>query len=180
MLAGSARHRESVSHRSGCKGQGLGAHHVLIPSSHTGACCLLKASASSISDGELGGRPPHLGTFVRCCEHPVRCCEHSVPRNAFIAPATVLPGLQGCRLSLLLQLLPRSPAPCVALFPNGLGAPPGRGAYTCPPWKLQAQPWPPNPTPSSTPAYVLVAQSCSTLCDPVDHSPAGYSVHGIL
>ena len=27
---------------------------------------------------------------------------------------------------------------------------------------------------------VLVAQSCSTLCDPRDHSPPGFSVRGIL
>ena len=27
---------------------------------------------------------------------------------------------------------------------------------------------------------VLVAQSCSTLCDPIDCSPQGSSVHGIL
>ena len=27
---------------------------------------------------------------------------------------------------------------------------------------------------------VLVAQSCLTLCDPMDYSPAGSSVHGIL
>ena len=27
---------------------------------------------------------------------------------------------------------------------------------------------------------VLVTQLCSTLCDPMDYSPAGYSVHGIL
>ena len=27
---------------------------------------------------------------------------------------------------------------------------------------------------------VLVAQSCLTLCDPMDHSPPGSSVHGIL
>ena len=27
---------------------------------------------------------------------------------------------------------------------------------------------------------VLVAQSCPTLCDPIDHSPPGPSVHGIL
>ena len=23
-------------------------------------------------------------------------------------------------------------------------------------------------------------QSCTTLCDPIDHSPSGFSVHGIL
>ena len=28
--------------------------------------------------------------------------------------------------------------------------------------------------------YVLVAQSCPTLCDPVDYNPPGSSVHGIL
>ena len=28
--------------------------------------------------------------------------------------------------------------------------------------------------------YVLVAQSCLTLCDPMDCSPPGFSVHGIL
>ena len=28
--------------------------------------------------------------------------------------------------------------------------------------------------------YVLVAQSCLTLCDPMDCSPSGFSVHGIL
>ena len=28
--------------------------------------------------------------------------------------------------------------------------------------------------------YVLVAQSCPTLCDPMDCSPPGSSVHGIL
>ena len=27
---------------------------------------------------------------------------------------------------------------------------------------------------------VLVAQSCPTLCDPMDHSPPGSPVHGIL
>ena len=27
---------------------------------------------------------------------------------------------------------------------------------------------------------VLVAQSCPTLCDPMDHSPSGSYVHGIL
>ena len=27
---------------------------------------------------------------------------------------------------------------------------------------------------------VLVAQSCPTLCDPMDYSPPGSSVHGIL
>ena len=27
---------------------------------------------------------------------------------------------------------------------------------------------------------VLVAQSCLTLCDPIDYSPPGSSVHGIL
>ena len=27
---------------------------------------------------------------------------------------------------------------------------------------------------------VLVTQSCLTLCDPMDCSPPGYSVHGIL
>ena len=27
---------------------------------------------------------------------------------------------------------------------------------------------------------VLVAQSCLTFCDPMDHSPPGSSVHGIL
>ena len=27
---------------------------------------------------------------------------------------------------------------------------------------------------------VLVAQSCSTLCSPMDHSPPGSSVHGLL
>ena len=27
---------------------------------------------------------------------------------------------------------------------------------------------------------VLVAQSCQTLCDPMDYSPSGSSVHGIL
>ena len=27
---------------------------------------------------------------------------------------------------------------------------------------------------------VLVTQSCLTLCDPMDYSPPGYSVHGIL
>ena len=27
---------------------------------------------------------------------------------------------------------------------------------------------------------VLVAQSCLTLCDPMDWSPPGFSVHGIL
>ena len=27
---------------------------------------------------------------------------------------------------------------------------------------------------------LLVAQSCPTLCDPVDCSPPGFSVHGIL
>ena len=27
---------------------------------------------------------------------------------------------------------------------------------------------------------VLVAQSCLTLCDPMDCSPPGFSVHGIL
>ena len=27
---------------------------------------------------------------------------------------------------------------------------------------------------------VLVAQSCVSLCDPMDHSPPGSSVHGIL
>ena len=27
---------------------------------------------------------------------------------------------------------------------------------------------------------VVVAQSCPTLCDPVDYSPPGSSVHGIL
>ena len=27
---------------------------------------------------------------------------------------------------------------------------------------------------------VLVTQSCQTLCDPVDYSPLGSSVHGIL
>ena len=27
---------------------------------------------------------------------------------------------------------------------------------------------------------VFVAQSCPTLCDPVDCSPPGFSVHGIL
>ena len=29
-------------------------------------------------------------------------------------------------------------------------------------------------------AYVLVTQSCLTLCDPMDCSPPGCSVHGIL
>ena len=28
--------------------------------------------------------------------------------------------------------------------------------------------------------YVLIAQSCPTLCDPMDCSPPGSSVHGIL
>ena len=28
--------------------------------------------------------------------------------------------------------------------------------------------------------YVLVAQSCLTLCDPTDYSPPDFSVHGIL
>ena len=28
--------------------------------------------------------------------------------------------------------------------------------------------------------YVLVSQSCPTLCDPVDYSPPGSSVHGIF
>ena len=28
--------------------------------------------------------------------------------------------------------------------------------------------------------YVLVAESCMTLCDPIDCSPSGSSVHGIL
>ena len=28
--------------------------------------------------------------------------------------------------------------------------------------------------------FVLVTQSCPTLCDPMDRSPAGSSVHGIL
>ena len=27
---------------------------------------------------------------------------------------------------------------------------------------------------------LLVAQSCLTLCDPMDYSPPGFSVHGIL
>ena len=27
---------------------------------------------------------------------------------------------------------------------------------------------------------MLVSQSCPSLCDPVDHSPPGSSVHGIL
>ena len=27
---------------------------------------------------------------------------------------------------------------------------------------------------------VKVAQSCPTFCDPMDHSPPGFSVHGIL
>ena len=30
------------------------------------------------------------------------------------------------------------------------------------------------------PSHVLVAQSCQTLCDPMDDSPSGSSVHGIL
>ena len=39
--------------------------------------------------------------------------------------------------------------------------------------------------PAHTPAdtvyvCVLVAQSCPTLCDPIDYSPPGSSVHGIL
>ena len=27
---------------------------------------------------------------------------------------------------------------------------------------------------------VLVAQSCPTLCDPMDYNPPGFSIHGIL
>ena len=27
---------------------------------------------------------------------------------------------------------------------------------------------------------VLVTQSCLTLCDPMDYSPPGFSVHGVL
>ena len=30
------------------------------------------------------------------------------------------------------------------------------------------------------PCVVLVVQSCLTLCDPIDYSPPGSSVHGIL
>ena len=33
---------------------------------------------------------------------------------------------------------------------------------------------------SSNPVWVIVTQSCPTLCDPMDCSPTGFSVHGIL
>ena len=36
------------------------------------------------------------------------------------------------------------------------------------------------PQSSHTRAKVLGAQSCPTLCDPIDCSPSGSSVHGIL
>ena len=37
-----------------------------------------------------------------------------------------------------------------------------------------------NPTPLRTKVKVLVTQSCPTLCNPMDCSPPGSSVHGIL
>ena len=37
-----------------------------------------------------------------------------------------------------------------------------------------------NPEPNCFTGCCLVAQSCSTLCDPMDHSPPGSSVHSIL
>ena len=37
-----------------------------------------------------------------------------------------------------------------------------------------------DPTPLRTKVKVLVAQSCPTLCGPMDCSPPGSSVHGIL
>ena len=37
-----------------------------------------------------------------------------------------------------------------------------------------------DPTPLRTKVKVLVAQSCPTLCNPMDCSPPGSSVHGIL
>ena len=61
------------------------------------------------------------------------------------------------------------------------------------PWGKSGGPGPPGPAPALSPAAWLASglgafrcvrasllQSCPTLCDPVDHSPAASSVHGIL
>ena len=73
-------------------------------------------------------------------------------------------------------------------FQREVGSPGKRYRVPCARWSLPPGQWPlgregfllPRTRASDIPLKVLVTQSCLTLCDPMDCSPSGSSVHGIL
>ena len=51
---------------------------------------------------------------------------------------------------------------------------------TTPPWEINDTRQMPGPIFNVKKVEVLVAQSCPTLCNPLDHSPPGFSNHEIF